>query len=229
MYFSEVNLVYSKVSPLQPANQLSSLSVPLSILSQDMHLVDQIAQKIVDLHLSINYYSVKTAIKALSLQSKSNGENVNKALNFLLQQVTIDRNDPLVKKIVEHAMKESNHQSALTIISSNLTTDTQKSVSDITELSREELSDKGYQLSVAGKYNEAMPYFDRLLKLHPLDTYALFEKASLLYELGEYAEAILHLDKVLRLNQNDTGALLLKGHALNDLGRDSRLFCIMII
>lgn len=221
MCISEVNLAYNAASPLQPVNKSSSLSGALSISSQELRLVDQIAQKIVDSHPSINYDSVKTAIEALSLQSKNNGENVNKGLDYLLQHVTINGNGPVVKKIIEHAMKESTPQTALNKISSNLTTEAQKPVSEIPELSMEELSDKGFELSMAGKYTEAMPYFDQLLKLDPLDAYALYEKASLLYGLGEYEEAILYLDRVLRLNQNDTGALLLKGHALNDLGKHS--------
>jgi tetratricopeptide (TPR) repeat protein len=189
------------------------------MVPQDQLLIDQIAIKLTDANPTVDYDTIKRTLETSALQTQSKGENVQKALNYLLQQVTKDGKGPVAQNIIDRAMKENNTRMTSAAIIQQVPINSPKDVPLTTGLSREELYEKGSQLSLAGKYEEAMPYIDRLLSMDPVDQYALYEKGSALYGLHNYEEAIIYLDKVLLLNQNDAAALLLKGHVLNDLGR----------
>lgn len=70
-----------------------------------------------------------------------------------------------------------------------------------------------------GKYEDAIFYCDKALKIDPNHLYALNNKAFALFNLGRYEEAISYYDKVLKMNPNHLDALAFKGLALFLLGK----------
>jgi tetratricopeptide (TPR) repeat protein len=62
---------------------------------------------------------------------------------------------------------------------------------------------KGVELLDAGKYEEAITYFDKALAIEPNDVDALNNKGIALHNLGKNQEAIALFDKVLLIKPND--------------------------
>ena len=82
-----------------------------------------------------------------------------------------------------------------------------------------ELFEKGNSLGSLGKYEEAISWFDKALKVDPKNVDALYNKGVALDNLGRYEEAISWYDKALEVHSNDVNALNNKGTALHHLGR----------
>jgi tetratricopeptide (TPR) repeat protein len=78
---------------------------------------------------------------------------------------------------------------------------------------------KGYDLLDSGRYQEAIPYFDRALAIDPNNTDALNGKGYALYGLGRYQEAISFFDKALAIDPDYVYALNGKGNAFLGLER----------
>ena len=66
---------------------------------------------------------------------------------------------------------------------------------------------EGESLLLAGKYDEAINVFDKVLAIEPNNTGALNNKGLVLGSLGRYDEAIVYFDKVLAIDPNNTNAL----------------------
>ena len=52
------------------------------------------------------------------------------------------------------------------------------------------MNNKGLALNNLGKYEEAIEWYDKALKIDPNDVNALNNKGKALYNLGKYQEAI---------------------------------------
>ena len=63
-------------------------------------------------------------------------------------------------------------------------------------------------------FEQAISYFDKVLKIDPNHLDALSNKGSVLLQLGKFDEAMLYFDQVLEIDPNHTGALIDKGLAL---------------
>jgi len=80
-----------------------------------------------------------------------------------------------------------------------------------------ELIEKGNELSRLGQYEEALPYFEKVLEIDSENTDALKAKSFILLLRGEFEEASSILDKVLELNPNDPQAFKLKIMVLGNI------------
>jgi len=80
-----------------------------------------------------------------------------------------------------------------------------------------ELMEKGKELSRLQQYEEALPYFEKVLEIDPTNIDALKSKSFILLLRGEFEEASSILDVVLELNPNDRFALNLKIMVLGNI------------
>jgi len=78
-------------------------------------------------------------------------------------------------------------------------------------------NNKGNDLSILWRYEEAIKMFDKVLELEANYTTAYFNKGNDLSILWRYEEAIKMFDKILELEHNDIDALLNKGSDLFNL------------
>ena len=76
------------------------------------------------------------------------------------------------------------------------------------------LLQKGLELNNASKYDEAIPYFDKVLEIEPNNTKALILKGVMLGQLNQSQQAISYFDKVLEIDPKNVAALSNKGSAL---------------
>jgi len=84
------------------------------------------------------------------------------------------------------------------------------------------LAQLGSILAMQNKLKEAVPYFERALKLNPSDAATRRNLATSYWQLGKLAEARKNLEIVLKANPDDTLAMLLLGMVSEDLGDDER-------
>jgi tetratricopeptide (TPR) repeat protein len=84
------------------------------------------------------------------------------------------------------------------------------------------LSQLGSILAMQNKPGEAMPYFEKALKLNPGDVETRRTLATSYWQLGKLAEAHKNLEIVLKTHPADTLAMLLLGMVCEDLGDDER-------
>jgi len=83
-----------------------------------------------------------------------------------------------------------------------------------------ELMEKGKELSRLQQYEEALPYFEKVLEIDPTNIDAIKSKSFILLLRGEFEEASSILDVVLELNPNDRQALNLKIMVLGNIDPD---------
>jgi tetratricopeptide (TPR) repeat protein len=84
------------------------------------------------------------------------------------------------------------------------------------------LAQLGSILATQNKLGEAVPYFERALKLNPGDVETRRNLATSYWQLGKLAEAHRSLEIVLKTHPDDTLAMLLLGMVSEDLGDDER-------
>ena len=63
---------------------------------------------------------------------------------------------------------------------------------------------------VVGKYEQALEYLTKLLKLEPNDPIALKYRAEVYHIMKRYEESLVDLDKLLEININETSSMDLK-------------------
>ena len=79
------------------------------------------------------------------------------------------------------------------------------------------LINEGVSILIAGRYNEAINLFDKVLAVDPNNTLALSNKGTTLAYLQKYNEAISLFNKALSIEPNNTGILNSKGNVLVSL------------
>ena len=57
---------------------------------------------------------------------------------------------------------------------------------------------------VVGKYEHALEYLTKLLKLEPNDPFALRYRGEIYHIIKKYEESLMDLDKLLEININET-------------------------
>lgn len=85
--------------------------------------------------------------------------------------------------------------------------------------SKNDLLNKGVEAIEKGRYNEAIIYFDKVLKIDPKNIDALGGNGVAFLELGQYNTAKSYFDKALKIDQKNFVALYGKGLALYSLGK----------
>ncbi len=83
----------------------------------------------------------------------------------------------------------------------------------------QQLMEEGTAYAQAGRYNEAITAFDRLILLAPTYAGAYFNKGNALYALRRYEEAVTVYDQAIQLSPSVADAYSAKGRALEALGR----------
>jgi tetratricopeptide (TPR) repeat protein len=78
------------------------------------------------------------------------------------------------------------------------------------------LIEKGNQYFDEQRYEQAIPYYDRVLEIDPNYVEALYNKGAALDSLGKYNEAMQYIDRVLEIDPNYVEALNIK-KVLKDL------------
>ena len=63
---------------------------------------------------------------------------------------------------------------------------------------------------VVGKYEQALKYLTKLLKLEPNDPFALRYRGEIYHIMKKYEESLADLDKLLEININETSPVDLK-------------------
>src|SRR5204863_3357297 len=63
---------------------------------------------------------------------------------------------------------------------------------------------------VVGKYEQALEYLTKLLKLEPIDLFALRYRGEIHHIMKRYEESLMDLDKLLEININETSTVNLK-------------------
>ena len=71
---------------------------------------------------------------------------------------------------------------------------------------------KGNGLLEKGKYRDAIPHFERVLKIDPHHTEALYGMSRALYMDGKYPEAIRHLKKAIETAKDKNVLAKLEEH-----------------
>ena len=84
-----------------------------------------------------------------------------------------------------------------------------------TENDVDELIDKGFELYLAEKYEESIPYFDKVLSIEPDFAEVWYMKAVVLFELEKYDIAFSYLEKALEINPNYIKAINKQGLILS--------------
>jgi tetratricopeptide (TPR) repeat protein len=84
------------------------------------------------------------------------------------------------------------------------------------------LAQLGSILAIQNKLGEAVPYFERALKLNPSDAEARRTLATSYWQLGKLVDAQKNLEIVLKTRPDDTLAMLLLGMVFEDLGDHQR-------
>jgi len=82
-----------------------------------------------------------------------------------------------------------------------------------------EIYEKGSALNRDGRYEEAIVYLDKALRLRPEYSIAWIVKSSALTQLGRYEEALKCWDEALKLCPNEPYLLDAKAGTLESLGR----------
>lgn len=85
--------------------------------------------------------------------------------------------------------------------------------------STEDLFKRGVEAIKINQYQDAISFFDEVLKINPNHFGALNTKGALLGKLGQYKNAIQYFDKVLSTDPHNLDALSNKGAALIELGQ----------
>ncbi len=93
----------------------------------------------------------------------------------------------------------------------------------LNNLSAEELISKAVEFEKAGKFRNALSFYDRAI-LESFDSseneiIALVGKGSVLNSLGQYVDAIVYFDNVLEIDPDNISALKKKAFALAQLGQ----------
>ena len=60
---------------------------------------------------------------------------------------------------------------------------------------------KAYKFLVQGKFQDAIEYYDKALKINPKDSDSLISKGYALSDLKNYDEAIKYYDKALKISK----------------------------
>jgi len=81
------------------------------------------------------------------------------------------------------------------------------------------LNSRGMELQNAGRSDEALAQFDKVLSLKPDEVTALTRRGDILMDLGRFEPALADYDKLLSLRPNDAHALNMRGLALEHLKR----------
>ena len=76
------------------------------------------------------------------------------------------------------------------------------------------LIENGFDSYRLYNFEQAVSYFDKVLKIDPNHLDAMSNKGGVLLQLGKTDEAISYFDKVLEMNPNHIGALINKGLTL---------------
>ena len=84
-----------------------------------------------------------------------------------------------------------------------------------TENDVDELIDKGFELYLAEKYEESIPYFDKVLSIEPDYAEVWYMKGVVLSELEKYDIAFSYLEKALEINPNYIKAINKQGLILS--------------
>ena len=79
----------------------------------------------------------------------------------------------------------------------------------------------GYSLNEMGRYEEAIPYFDRALAINPRNVKVLTSKAIALRELGNFKEALRLFDEALGINAINAFVQYNRAITLRKLGRNA--------
>jgi len=82
-----------------------------------------------------------------------------------------------------------------------------------------ELLEQGSLLTLSEQYEEALPYFEKVLQIEPENVAALKSMGLVLIYTGKYEEASSILDKAIELKPEDLTALNFKMIALGNLGK----------
>lgn len=75
------------------------------------------------------------------------------------------------------------------------------------------IHNRGVSLALAGKYEESIVDFSRVIELRPDYPNGWFNRAEIRYELGHFEQAIPDYTKTLELNPDDVGAYSSRGHS----------------
>lgn len=83
----------------------------------------------------------------------------------------------------------------------------------------EELNRRGVELRKAGRAEEAITFFDRVLEIDPANLAAYHNRGVALRTLGRYGEALANFERVLQSDPENRVALFNKAYALCRMGR----------
>lgn len=87
--------------------------------------------------------------------------------------------------------------------------------------------DKGLKLTLAGKHEKAIEFYEKIIQINPQDADAWCLKADSLVRLRRFDEAVECFGKAVEIDPLLANAWANKGRSLNALGRfDEALFCL---
>ncbi|HEV8308537.1 MAG TPA: tetratricopeptide repeat protein [Methylomirabilota bacterium] len=86
---------------------------------------------------------------------------------------------------------------------------------------------RGQGLVGRERHEEAIPWFDRVLRARPGDGEAWLFKGNALLQLGRFADALVCFDRCLEIDQKDTPAMVAKAVCLQNLGRAAEANAIL--
>jgi tetratricopeptide (TPR) repeat protein len=90
---------------------------------------------------------------------------------------------------------------------------------DSNENKASDLNSQGYELAEAGRWQEAIPYYQEALRLNPRNVHSLTNMGNALRALGRLSEALTYQDKALAVDPDNALAWANKAVVLSGLDR----------
>jgi tetratricopeptide (TPR) repeat protein len=91
------------------------------------------------------------------------------------------------------------------------------------------LFDRANKLDLDNKYEEAVPYYDRILAINSTNTDAMFAIANDLDQLQRHEEAVPYYDRILAINASNIYAMFAIANDLDQLQRGRRTSKVELI
>ncbi len=77
----------------------------------------------------------------------------------------------------------------------------------------DEYIEKGVSSFNLGRFNEAIEYFNKVIKLDPFNASAYYNRGSVKYECGDTIEAIVDFNRAIEIDPGDSKAYLNRGRS----------------
>ncbi|CAD8171796.1 unnamed protein product [Paramecium octaurelia] len=181
-------------------------------------LIDELNQLVESLNQSFSLLKFGIRNKYSVLKEKLlnlNQQQINDFLNSIIQFTEYKQ---LITTIVSEQIKKLNNTFNNLYGQLQLSSFNYQIQDNNIKLSKE-FDERGYQLYMDDKYNQAIELFDKSIQSDPNNHFSLQLKGECLRQLNQFENAITWLDKALTINPKHFDSLFIKGDCLKLLNQ----------